>query len=160
MTDVLVQQPTDEVAAGEAFNPEKIKQILLCFHGADEPILFRLIYESKIEPKRPPQQFYIRPDDIENWMATFRHYNEQGYGIHFCPNSGGGKDEEIIRCSAYFFEADALSIETQWAQINAFSLPPSVVVATRRSLHVYYLMKDASDASSLDAAYETRAAFS
>jgi len=144
MDDVLVQLPDDEVAAGEAFNPEKIRQFLLCFHAVDEPVLFRLIHESKTEPKRPPLQFYIRPDDIENWVTTLRHYNEQGYGIHFCPNSGGGKDEEIKKISANYFEADDLTIAEQWEQINAFPLPPSVVVQTRRSVHCYYLLGNSS----------------
>ena len=33
--------------------------------------------------------------------------------------------------------------QEQWKKVDEFPLQPSIVIKTRKSLHVYYLMKDA-----------------
>ncbi|WP_051355569.1 phage/plasmid primase, P4 family [Acetobacterium malicum] len=67
-------------------------------------------------------------------------------GVFFVVNGGGHKDAEITRVTAHFVEADGLPLATQWDNLMAFPLPPSIVVRTRKSLHGYWLMK-ASDQS-------------
>lgn len=69
-------------------------------------------------------------------------HNKLNRGIFFIPNSGGNEDTEINRINAQFMEMDEGSFEEQWQKINAFPLPPSLVVQTRKSLHTYWLIKE------------------
>jgi putative DNA primase/helicase len=70
-------------------------------------------------------------------------HNQQNRGIYFVVNYGGHEDADITRINAQFVECDELSIEEQVAQVEAFSIEPSLIVKTKKSLHVYWLMKDA-----------------
>jgi putative DNA primase/helicase len=74
---------------------------------------------------------------------TLRKHNAQNRGIYFVINYGGHEDTDITRISAQFVECDSLSMEEQLAQIKAFAVEPSLIVRTRKSLHTYWLMKDA-----------------
>jgi putative DNA primase/helicase len=76
-------------------------------------------------------------------IDTLKEHNEQGRGIHFVINYGGHEDADITRINAQFTECDDLPVFEQWARIEAFSLPPSLIVKTQKSLHCYWLMKDA-----------------
>ena len=58
-------------------------------------------------------------------------------------NSGGQTDDSITRINAQFVEMDDKSFEEQQALIDAFSLPPSMIIRTRKSLHTYWFVKDA-----------------
>ena len=68
-------------------------------------------------------------------------------GIYFVVNAGGHEDAEITRINAQFMECDDIPLEEQWARIEAFPLEPSVVVRTRKSLHTYWLVRDAEVAA-------------
>lgn len=70
-------------------------------------------------------------------------------GVFFVVNGGGHKDGEITRVTAQFVEADGLSLETQWDNLMAFPLPPSIIVRTRKSLHGYWLMAESDEAGRL-----------
>lgn len=70
---------------------------------------------------------------------------DQHRGVFFVVNAGGQKDAEITRIRAHFVEADDLPLETQWDNLMAFALAPSIIVRTRKSLHGYWLMKDSTD---------------
>jgi len=63
-------------------------------------------------------------------------------GIFFVVNKGGHKDADITTITAHFVEADDLSLEDQYQNLMAFSLPPSIIVKTRKSLHGYWLIDD------------------
>jgi P4 family phage/plasmid primase-like protien len=74
-------------------------------------------------------------------LAELRAENDgERRGIFFLVNPGGQKDAEITGVAAQFVEADDLPLETQWDNLMAFPLPPSIVVKTRKSLHGYWLM--------------------
>lgn len=69
-------------------------------------------------------------------------HNEAERGIFFVVNSGGNSDSKINKINAQFFECDTLSLEEQLENISNFPLEPSIIVQTRKSLHVYFLIKD------------------
>lgn len=81
---------------------------------------------------------------IGGMTDTLKKHNEQDRGIFFVVNYGGHEDADITRINAQFVECDTASVETQLERINAFPLPPSIIVRTRKSLHTYWLVKDAS----------------
>ncbi|MCL1857675.1 MAG: phage/plasmid primase, P4 family [Oscillospiraceae bacterium] len=74
---------------------------------------------------------------------TLRKHNAQNRGIFFVVNYGGDSDAEITRINAVFVENDSLSIDEQIRQLEEFSLPPSLMVKTAKSVHAYWLVKDA-----------------
>lgn len=69
-------------------------------------------------------------------------HNSQNRGIFFVVNAGGNDDKSITRINAQFVECDDLSIEDQLKQIDAFALPPSMEIRTRKSVHTYWFIKD------------------
>jgi putative DNA primase/helicase len=81
---------------------------------------------------------------INALLDTLHKHNAAHRGIYFVVNHGGQEDGDITRINAQFMECDSLSLEEQWAQIQAFPLEPSIVVKTRKSLHTYWLMRDAA----------------
>jgi putative DNA primase/helicase len=81
---------------------------------------------------------------INALLDTLHKHNAAHRGIYFVVNHGGQEDGDITRINAQFMECDSLTLEEQWAQIQAFPLEPSIVVKTRKSLHTYWLMKDAA----------------
>lgn len=72
---------------------------------------------------------------------TLRQHNEKNRGIFFVVNYGGHDDAAITRINAQFFEMDKGTFEEQQAKIDAFPLSPSMVIKTRKSLHVYYFVE-------------------
>ena len=70
-------------------------------------------------------------------------HNDQNRGIFFVVNHGGHEDSTINRINAHFCEIDDVPIEEQLKRVNDFPLEPSLAVQTRKSLHCYWLMKDA-----------------
>jgi putative DNA primase/helicase len=74
---------------------------------------------------------------------TLKAHNEQGRGVYFVVNFGGHEDSDISRINAQFMECDDVSLEEQLAKIQAFPLEPSLIVKTRKSLHCYWLIKNA-----------------
>ncbi|EOU1985834.1 DNA primase [Clostridium perfringens] len=69
-------------------------------------------------------------------------HNETNRGIFFVVNSGGNSDRKINKINAQFFECDTLSLEEQLENISKFPLEPSIIVQTKKSLHVYFLIKN------------------
>lgn len=80
---------------------------------------------------------------IGGLVETLQKHNAQNRGIFFVVNYGGHEDGDITRINAQFVECDTASIETQMERIAAFPLPPSIIVRTKKSLHTYWLVKDA-----------------
>lgn len=80
---------------------------------------------------------------IGETMETLQKHNEINRGIYFVVNFGGHEDNDITRINAQFMECDDKSLEEQLEQIEAFPLPPSLIIKTRKSLHTYWLVKNA-----------------
>jgi len=79
---------------------------------------------------------------VDGIVDTLHKHNVQNRGIFFVINSGGDNDAEINRINAVFVENDSLSIDEQIAKLESFSLPPSLMVRTAKSVHAYWLVKD------------------
>jgi len=75
-------------------------------------------------------------------VDTLHKHNAHHRGIFFVINSGGDNDAEINRINAVFVENDNLAIDEQIARLEAFKLPPSLMVRTAKSVHAYWLVKD------------------
>lgn len=80
--------------------------------------------------------------DFHSKSKILMAHNEANRGIFFVVNSGGNSDRKINKINAQFFECDTLSLEEQLENISKFPLEPSIIVQTKKSLHVYFLIKN------------------
>ena len=80
--------------------------------------------------------------DFQSKSKVLMAHNEANIGIFFVVNSGGNSDRKINKINAQFFECDTLSLEEQLENISKFPLEPSIIVQTKKSLHVYFLIKN------------------
>lgn len=80
--------------------------------------------------------------DFSSKSKILMAHNEANRGIFFVVNAGGNSDRKINKINAQFFECDTLSLEEQMENISKFSLEPSIIVQTKKSLHVYFLIKN------------------
>lgn len=136
------------IIAAEITAPEDKKvtagDVLRALFGADETVCFRVFEDRKAEKKFFGAKLSCKCCDYEKEVEEkLKEHNAQNRGISFIVNSGGHTDKEITRIKAQFFEMDDGSFEEQQKKIDAFPLPPSMIIQTKKSLHVYYFM-DAS----------------
>lgn len=71
---------------------------------------------------------------------TLKNHNAMYRGIFFVVNYGGQDDDSITRINAQFVEMDNDSFDEQQKKIDAFPLPPSMIMKTQKSYHVYWFM--------------------
>ena len=119
-----------------------LEEFLRPFFGPSERICLRVFDDKKTGTFKGAKLETTLPG-IPDLMPTLRKHNEKNRGIYFVINFGGHEDAEITRINAQFMECDDLSLEEQLKQIEAFPLEPSFIVKTRKSLHTYWLMRDA-----------------
>jgi putative DNA primase/helicase len=122
----------------------EIKKFLSAFFGENDDICFRVFSDRKAEePEYKGNKYTEQLKNIDTLLPTLKQHNKKNRGVFFVINSGGHSDSDITRINAQFVEMDSGSFKEQQAKIDAFPLPPSIIVKTRKSLHCYWLMKDA-----------------
>jgi len=119
-----------------------IEEFLRPFFDAGETVCLRVFDDRKTGAFKGAK-LECEAGKIASMTDTLKKHNKQKRGIYFVINYGGHEDIDITRINAQFVECDSLSIEAQLAQIEAFPLPPSLIVKTQKSLHCYWLIKDA-----------------
>ena len=82
-------------------------------------------------------------DRFSSKINELQKYNSLDYGIFFMVNNGVNDDKSVTGINAQFVEMDDAPFEEQEKLIKAFPLQPSLIVKTRRSYHVYWLVRDA-----------------
>lgn len=119
-----------------------LEEFLRPFFDAGETVCLRVFADRK-DTAFKGLKLECPAGKIESMADTLRKHNEQNRGIFFVVNSGGHEDKDITRINAQFVECDTLPVEEQLARIEAFSLSPSIIVRTQKSLHTYWLVKNA-----------------
>jgi len=119
-----------------------IEEFLRPFFDAGETVCLRVFDDRKTGTFKG-LKLESEAGKIAAMVDTLKKHNAQNRGIYFVINYGGHEDVDITRINAQFVECDSLSIDEQLTQIEAFPLPPSLIVKTQKSLHCYWLMKDA-----------------
>ena len=122
------------------------KQFLGAFFDAGDVIHLRVFADRKDQPFTG-MKLSTNLESFDGMLPQLEAHNDKNRGIFFVVNAGGQTDQEITRINAQFVECDDLPLEEQWERICAFPLEPSIVVKTRKSLHTYWLMKNAEVAS-------------
>jgi putative DNA primase/helicase len=119
-----------------------LEEFLRPFFDIGETVCLRVFTDRKDTPFKG-LKLECAAGKIESMTDTLKKHNAQNRGIFFVVNYGGHEDSDITRINAQFVECDDASIEEQLKSIDAFQLPPSIIVKTRKSLHTYWLMKNA-----------------
>ena len=117
-------------------------EILLALFNPDEKACIR-VFDDRKTGTFSGAKIEIEVGKYLTIEKTLKEHNEQNRGIFYVVNYGGHEDKSISRINAHFVEMDDLSFEEQQAAIDAFPLPPSIVMKTRKSLHVYWLVTKA-----------------
>lgn len=120
-----------------------VEQFINAMFNANETVNLR-VFDDRKGGVFKGQKLSVKAGRLDNIMSVLKEHNKQNRGIFFVVNSGGNADNEINKINAQFMEMDEGSFEEQWEKINAFPLPPSLVVKTRKSLHCYWLVSNGS----------------
>lgn len=88
-----------------------------------------------------PVKLQISRKELPKYMNLLKYKNEHHHGVHVCVNAGH-RDTEVEKVYAQFFEMDTISFEEQAKIIKKLEIKPSMIVKTRKSLHVYFLIKE------------------
>ena len=120
---------------------DDVVSFIKCIYNEEDTVHFRCLHDKK-DPACRPYEFTPLLKEIDSVLPILQRLNDQSYGI-FVSINGARRDEEVSHISAQFFECDDKDFDAQLAQIRDFALKPSIVVQTKKSLHVYFLMRDA-----------------
>ena len=118
------------------------QEILNSLFNPDDKVCLR-VFDDKKRGVFAGQKLSVECGKFSSIEETLRQHNARDRGIFFVVNFGGQDDDAITRINAQFVESDELSFEEQEKQIKEFSLPPSMIIKTRKSLHTYWFVKDA-----------------
>jgi uncharacterized protein (DUF927 family) len=125
-------------------------EFLSAFFAPEDTVCFRVFSDRKDEePDYKGNKYAEKLKDVDSLLPVLNQHNERNRGVFFMINSGAGTsgaghtDNDITRINAQFVENDTLSFNEQMARLEAFPLPPSVIVKTQKSLHAYWLVNDA-----------------
>lgn len=119
-----------------------IEEFIRPFFDVNETVCLRIFDDRKDGTFRGAKP-ECKAGKLCKMEPELRKHNAMNRGIFFTVNFGGHEDTEITRVNAQFVECDDLSLEEQLAQIEVFPLEPSIIVRTKKSLHTYWLMKNA-----------------
>ncbi len=117
------------------------EEFLQPFFDPSETVCLR-VFDDKKRSTFKGAKLEVKAGQIGGLLDTLRKHNAQGRGIYFVINFGGHEDADITRINAVFVENDDLPVPEQIARLEAFSLPPSLMVRTAKSVHAYWLTKD------------------
>ena len=117
------------------------QEILNSLFNADEKVCLR-VFEDRDEDIFPGAKYAIECGKFSTIEDTLRTHNAMNRGVFFTVNFGGHNDADITRINAQFVEMDHASFEEQQKRIDAFPLPPSMIIKTRKSLHTYWFVRD------------------
>lgn len=129
---------TDEQGEASAVTAEAVLKSLF---APDDTVCLRVFEDKKGGTFHGMKLECKYRDYLQEMEPQLRKHNEMGRGVFFAVNFGGQTDKDISRINAQFVEMDGGTFDEQREKINSFPLPPSLVIQTRKSLHVYWFME-------------------
>ena len=113
--------------------------VLSSLFNPTDMVCFR-VFDDKKRGTFPGCKLKCECGKYKSIEETLKNHNALGRGIFYVVNLGGHDDDSITRINAQFVEMDHDSFEEQQKKIDAFPLPPSMVMKTKKSFHVYWFM--------------------
>lgn len=112
-----------------------------CGEYFDEKDIYLGIRNRPICKVCSPVKLSIEKESLSKYFNLLDFKNKNFHGVHLSIN-GAHRDEDVKNVVAQFFEIDSLPMEEQVEIVRKLPIRPSIVVKTRKSLHVYFLVKD------------------
>lgn len=100
-------------------------------------------FDDREYTEKDPSLIYVCRSSEVDWLKL-RELNARGAGIFFSVNqfSGGKRGKELCTgINSWFVECDTLTKDEQWKLVNSSPLPPSAIIESKKSLHVYWFAK-------------------
>ena len=116
------------------------QEVLNSLFNADEKVCLR-VFEDRDDNLFPGAKYSIECGKFSTMEEMLRNHNAMNRGVFFTVNYGGHNDADITRINAQFVEMDHATFEEQRRRIDAFPLPPSMIIKTRKSLHTYWFVR-------------------
>ena len=120
--------------------------VLESLFDPDDTVNFR-VFDDKKGGVFQGQKLSCKCAEYKSLEPELKRHNAQNRGIFFVVNYGGQTDDSITRINAQFVEMDEGTFDEQQKKIDAFPLPPSMVIRTRKSMHVYWCMDKSAKVS-------------
>ncbi len=117
-----------------------VPDILKSLFNATDEVCFR-VFDDRKDGIFDGAKLSCQCGKYKSIEAKLKKHNAMNRGIFFVVNYGGHDDNAITRINAQFVEMDDDSFDEQMAKIEAFPLPPSMIIKTRKSYHVYWFME-------------------
>ena len=114
-----------------------VQQVLLSLFNAQDTVCLRVFADRKDDMYKG-QKLSVECGKFASVEDTLKRHNALHRGIFYVVNYGGQNDDSITRINAQFVEMDTGSFAEQQKKIDAFPLPPSMIIRTRKSLHTYW----------------------
>jgi putative DNA primase/helicase len=118
------------------------EDVLSSLFNPTDTVCFR-VFDDKKRGEFPGAKLTCESGKYKSIEQTLRNHNSLDRGVFYVVNYGGQEDDQITRINAQFVEMDNCNFEEQMKKIEAFPLPPSMIIRTQKSYHVYWFM-DAS----------------
>ena len=116
-----------------------VTDVLGCLFDAADTVCFR-VFDDKKRGDFGGAKLQCECGKYKDIEDTLKNHNKLGRGIFYVVNFGGHDDDSITRINAQFVEMDSGTFDEQQAKVDAFPLPPSMVIKTQKSLHIYWFM--------------------
>lgn len=116
-------------------------------YGDNDKIYCRVFNDRDKKDKKSSRNRYRQLRNFDTLVPELQQYNHNNLGVFWVVNGGGNSDPEVLAnglARAQFFEVDDYPFPEQLEMINQFALEPSIIIKTRKSLHVYFLLKEGS----------------
>ena len=128
-------------------NTVTAEDVLGSLFAPEDTVNFR-VFDDRKGGVFTGQKLSCKCAEYKSIEPELKRHNSLGRGVFYVVNSGGQTDDSITRINAQFVEMDHGTFEEQWKKVDAFKLPPSMVIQTRKSLHVYWFVDKSANVSS------------
>lgn len=125
--------------------------------GEDAKVVIQAWYdpapkEKKVLTFNIPVKDFDALVESENLSTIHR----RSYGVHWKPNLGGMAEADVKTITCQYVECDDLPMDEQWVALMDAPIKPTAVVRTRKSLHAYYKVNQATSSITLNEIVQTQ----
>lgn len=108
----------------------------------DQDSLFLRAFKDKDKGEDKGIKDQVKTSLFDHKIRDLKNWNEHDRGIFFVVNGGGHSDKDVRDARAQFIDFDDYTFQEQIRRLNQFTLEPSIIIKTKKSLHCYWLLKD------------------
>ena len=117
-------------------------QFFSAFGYSDRDYLYLRAFKDRDKGDDKGMKDKVKLSLFDMKVPDLKNLNTHDRGIFFVVNGDGQGDKEVHHVKAHFIDFDDFPFTEQLERLNHFPLEPSIIIKTRKSLHVYWLIQD------------------